>query len=34
MQQQAVTALDDLFRDQHGPELGGQLGGQVEIDGP
>jgi site-specific recombinase XerD len=34
MQQQAVAALDDLFSDQHGRELGGQLGGQVEIDGP
>ncbi len=34
MQQQAVTALDDLFGDQHGPELGGQPGGQIEIDGP
>jgi integrase len=34
MQQQAVAALDDLFGDQHGRQLGGQPGGQVDVDRP
>ena len=34
MQQQAVTALDDLLGNQLGREHGGQDGGQLEIGGP